>query len=158
MTAARQTDLPPPSRLVLAVGGLYVAQSVIGGVTWTGLPAVMRDSGMSLDGVGLLSLIALPWALKFLWSQQIERFRLPTSGGNRSAAIVLIGGLLSIAGMAAIGFLGPERLMPVIACLMLVAFAAATVDIACDGYAVESFSASGQACDGSSRPVAAPNE
>lgn len=145
MTAARQMNLPPPSRLVLAVGGLYVAQSVIGGVTWTGLPAVMRDSGMSLDGVGLLSLIALPWALKFLWSQQIERFRLPPGGGNRSAAIVLIGGLLSIAGMAAIGFLGPERLMPVIACLTLVAFAAATVDIACDGYAVESFSARGQA-------------
>jgi len=145
MAAAPQTDrLLPPLRLVLAVGGLYVAQSVIGGITWTGLPAVMRDRGMSLDGVGLLSLIALPWALKFLWSQPVERFRLPRGGGNRSAAIVLIGGLLSIAGLAAIGFFGPEKLMPVIACLTLVAFAAATVDIACDGYAVESFPARDQ--------------
>ena len=137
--------VPSSTRLVLAVGGLYVAQSVIGGVTWTGLPAVMRERGMSLDGVGLLSLIALPWALKFLWSQQIERFRLPPGGGNRSATIVLVGGLVCIAGMAAIGVLGPERLSPVIACLALVAFSAATVDIACDGYAVESFSAKGQA-------------
>jgi MFS transporter (putative signal transducer) len=139
MTAAAQ--VPTPARLVLAVGGLYVAQSVIGGITWTGLPAVMRDRGMALDSVGLLSLIALPWALKFLWSQQIERFRLPSGGGNRSAAIVLIGGLISIAGLAAVGILGPERAVLVIACLTLVAFAAATVDIACDGYAVESFAA-----------------
>jgi MFS transporter (putative signal transducer) len=139
MTAAAQ--VPTPARLVLAVGGLYVAQSVIGGITWTGLPAVMRDRGMALDSVGLLSLIALPWALKFLWSQQIERFRLPSGGGNRSAAIVLIGGLISIAGLVAVGILGPERAVLVIACLTLVAFAAATVDIACDGYAVESFAA-----------------
>lgn len=125
--------VPSSTRLVLAVGGLYVAQSVIGGVTWTGLPAVMRDQGMSLDGVGLLSLIALPWALKFLWSQQVERFRLPAAGGNRSAMIVLVGGLVCIAGMAAIGLLGPDLLSPVILCLTLVAFAAATVDIACDG-------------------------
>ena len=59
---------PSPARIVFAVGGLYVAQSVIGGITWTGLPAVMREKGMALDSVGLLSLIALPWALKFLWS------------------------------------------------------------------------------------------
>lgn len=139
MSAGRRTDRLPV-RLALAVGGLYVAQSVIGGITWTGLPAVMRERGMSLDGVGLLSLIALPWALKFLWSQQVERFRLPQGGGNRSAAIVLIGGLVSIAGLAVIGFLGPERLPLLIACLTVVAFAASTVDIACDGYAVESFS------------------
>jgi MFS transporter (putative signal transducer) len=144
MTAAMDR-IPSSTRLVLAVGGLYVAQSVIGGVTWTGLPAVMRERGMSLDGVGLLSLIALPWALKFLWSQQVERFRLPAAGGNRSAMIVLVGGLVCVAGMAAIGLLGPELLSPVIAGLTLVAFAAATVDIACDGYAVESFSAKGQA-------------
>ena len=127
-----------PAAVVFAVGGLYVAQSVIGGVTWTGLPAVLRDQGLSLDNVGLLSLIALPWALKFLWAPMVERYRLPPVGRNRSGVIVAVGGIISIAGLIAVGLLGPSPLAPVLACLTIVALAAATVDIACDGYAVES--------------------
>jgi MFS transporter, putative signal transducer len=129
-----------PLAVVTAVGGLCVAQSVIGGITWTGLPAVMRDQGLPLDRVGLISLIALPWALKFLWSPAVERFRLPAVGRNRSGTIVLIGGLVSVAGLVLTGAIGPTALAAVLACLTLVAFAAATVDIACDGYAVESLS------------------
>ncbi|MEI5677535.1 MULTISPECIES: MFS transporter [unclassified Mesorhizobium] len=129
-----------PVAIFMAIGGLYVAQSVIGGITWAGLPAVMRDQGMPLDHIGLLSLIALPWALKFLWSPAVERFRLPPVGRNRSGTIVLIGGLISVVGLFAVGALGPGILFPVLACLTVVAFAASTVDIACDGYAVESLS------------------
>lgn len=127
-----------PAAVVFAVGGLYVAQSVIGGVTWTGLPAVLRDHGLSLDNVGLLSLIALPWTLKFLWAPMVERYRLPPVGRNRSGVIVAVGGIISIAGLIVVGLLGPSPLTPVLACLTIVALAAATVDIACDGYAVES--------------------
>lgn len=127
-----------PAAIVLAVGGLYVAQSVVGGVTWAGLPAVLRDQGLALDNVGLLSLIALPWALKFLWAPMVERYRLPPVGRNRSGVIVAVGGLVSIAGLIVVGLLGPSPLAPVLACLTVVALAAATVDIACDGYAVES--------------------
>ncbi|MGO4831435.1 MFS transporter, partial [Rhizobiaceae sp. 2RAB30] len=129
-----------PAAVVMAVGGLYVAQSVIGGVTWSGLPAVMRDQGLPLDSVGLLSLIALPWALKFLWAPAVERYRLPPVGRNRSGLIVAAGGAICVAGLALVGALGPATLGPVLACLTVVAFAAATVDIACDGYAVESLS------------------
>lgn len=126
-----------PVPVVLAVGGLYVAQSVIGGITWAGLPAVMRDRGMALDSVGLLSLIALPWALKFVWAPMVERLRLPPVGRNRSAVIVAIGGGISVLGLGVVGLIGPGFLGPVLACLTIVALAAATVDIACDGYAVE---------------------
>ena len=63
--------------LIGSIGGLYVAQSVIGGVTWTGLPAILRAEGLPLDHVGLLSLLVLPWALKVLWSPAAERWRLP---------------------------------------------------------------------------------
>ena len=133
--SARSTS---PLAVVLAVGGLYVAQSVIGGITWTGLPAIMREQGLALDHVGLLSLIALPWAVKFLWAPLVERFRLPSVGRNRSATIVAVGGGISVAGLATVGALGPAALPAVLACLTIVALAAATVDIACDGYAVES--------------------
>lgn len=140
--AVSEKSASSPFAVIVSVGGLYVAQSVIGGVTWTGLPAVMRDQGLSLDSIGLLSLIILPWALKFLWSPAVERYRLPASGVNRSGIIVAIGGLISIVGLVALGFLGPASSWPILACLTLVAFAAATVDIACDGFAVQSLARS----------------
>lgn len=134
---ARQHPATSPLPVFLSIGGLYVAQSVIGGVTWNGLPAVMREEGLPLDRIGLLSLIILPWALKFLWAPAIERFRLPASGANRSSLIVLVGGGISIAGLVLVGVLGPAALIPTLAVLTVVAFAASTIDIACDGYAVE---------------------
>ncbi|TKT82895.1 MFS transporter [Aquamicrobium sp. LC103] len=131
---------PSPIGVFATVGGLYVAQSVIGGITWSGLPAVMRAEGLPLDRIGLLSLIILPWALKFLWAPAVERYRLPSTGPARTATIVLAGGLVSIIGLAVVGAIGPAAFIPLIACLTVVAFAAATVDIACDGYAVQSLS------------------
>jgi MFS transporter, putative signal transducer len=133
--------MPSPVAVVTAIGGLYVAQSVIGGITWSGLPAVMRDQGASLDNIGLLSLIALPWAFKFLWSPALERFRLSRDGRNNTGWVILIGGAISILGLLAIGTIGLGSLLPVLACLTVVAFASSTVDIACDGYAVQNLKA-----------------
>lgn len=141
MDAANTSATPSVIAVVTAVGGLYVAQSVIGGITWSGLPAVMRDQGASLDNIGLLSLIALPWALKFLWSPAIERFRLPPDGRNNTGWVLFAGGLISILGLMAIGWIGVSLLTPVLVCLTIVAFAASTVDIACDGYAVQNLKA-----------------
>lgn len=128
---------PSPAAVFIAVGGLYIAQSVIGGVTMLGLPAVLRAQGLGLDQIGLLYLTVIPWALKFLWSPYVERFRLPAQGRNRSRSIVFAGGLLCAGGLAAIGLTGPYPLAPVLSILMLVALITSTVDIACDGYAVE---------------------
>jgi MFS transporter (putative signal transducer) len=127
-----------PRAVFVAIGGLYVAQSVIGGITWAGLPAVMREQGVPLDRIGLVSLIVLPWALKFLWSPAVERFRLPPAGRNRTGTIVLAGGLLCVVGLFLVGATGPMALVPALVCLTVVALAASTVDIACDGYAVQS--------------------
>lgn len=131
------SPLPSPVAVFIAIGGVYIAQSVIGGLTMLGLPAVLRAQGLPLDQIGLLYLTVMPWALKFLWSPQIERFRLPMFGRNRSNIIVLSGNLLCAGGIVLTGILQPTVLLPVIVCLALVAFVAATVDIACDGYAVE---------------------
>ena len=137
MQAAKQ---PSPAVLLGGIAGLYVAQSVIGGITWTGLPAIMREAGVSLDRIGLVSLIALPWVLKFLWAPAVERYRLPAIGRNRSGRIVLLGGLLSVLGLIVAGTLNPADWLPLFAVLATVALAASTVDIACDGFAVQSLS------------------
>lgn len=135
--AAPVREMPSPLPVVVSIGGLYVAQSVISGMTWTGLPAVLRSEGLPLDRIGLMYLIILPWALKFLWAPAIERVRLPPHGANRSAMIVAIGGLVSVVGLFAAGLLGPAALLPTLGVLLVIAFAASTVDITCDGYAVE---------------------
>ncbi|MCF1505161.1 MFS transporter [Afifella sp. H1R] len=137
---ARQSWLISPIATLAAIGGLYVAQSVIGGLTWVGLPAVLRNEGADLGDIGLVSLIALPWALKFLWAPLVERYRLPRRGRNRSGAIVLAGTSLVVATFWLIGALPLHALWPIFGLLTLAAFATATVDIACDGYAVENLS------------------
>jgi MFS transporter (putative signal transducer) len=134
----RGRGLGSPAAIVLAVGGLYVGQSIISGVTFTALPSVLRDHGVSLDYIGLTYLAVLPWVLKFLWAPALERFRLPENGPSRSHSIVLIGGLISASGLILAGLVAPTNIWPIMTIFMVIAFAASTVDIACDGHAVES--------------------
>ncbi|MCQ0988934.1 MFS transporter [Jiella marina] len=136
----RQTWQHSPIAIVAAIGGLYVAQSVVGGLTWVGLPAVLRREGMALSQIGLVSLIALPWALKFLWAPAVERYRLPARGRNRSAVITLVGASIIIVCLLLIGLLPATSLAAIFVTLTVAALATATVDIACDGYAVENLS------------------
>lgn len=140
ISAAAPRPLPSPVAVILGVGGLYVAQSVIGGVTFQGLPAALRQSGASLGDIALILLTVLPWSFKFLWAPLIERWRLPAVGGNRSRLVVGAIGSVGVAALVAAAFTGPTMLGAVTAALTIGAFASATVDIACDGYAVESLS------------------
>lgn len=128
---------PSPTAVFVAVGGLYIGQSVIGGLTFLGLPAVLRSAGLPLDQIGLLYLTVLPWTLKFLWSPHIERYRLPPVGKNRSRVIVGSGISVCAIGLAVLAFTGPSPVSIAIAILSVIALVTATVDIACDGYAVE---------------------
>lgn len=127
-----------PAFVVVALAGLYTAQSVVGGVTYSGLGAVMRTSGASLDQIGMVLISVVPWSFKFLWAPAVERFRLPEAGGHRSRAIVLTGGLIVAGTLVALGLVGPTSLTWLMVLVTIAAFATATVDIACDGYAVES--------------------
>jgi MFS transporter (putative signal transducer) len=126
-----------PAAIVLAIGGLYVGQSIIGGLTFIALPSVLRERGLPLDQIGLTYLAVLPWALKFLWAPAVERYRLPGTGPARSRTIVLATTLISAIGLVAVGLIGPVAFVPLISVFVLIAFSASTGDIACDGHAVE---------------------
>lgn len=124
--------------MLLAIGGIYAAQGLVGGLTLQGLPAVMRDAGAALDQVGLMSLAILPWALKFLWAPALERWRLPADGGMPRTRLIVTGGqALMVAVLLSLAYaFGPHAgaLLPM---LGLLALLAASVDIACDAHAVE---------------------
>ncbi|MBB2965250.1 hypothetical protein FHU13_005679, partial [Methylobacterium sp. R2-1] len=131
----------PLGSVLAAVGGLYVAQSVVTGVTLMGLPAILRESGLPLERIGLVYLALLPWVLKCLWSGAVERTRLPPVGRPRTPRIVALGTLISALALAAAAGTGPASFGPLLACLLVAALATATVDIACDGFAVETLAA-----------------
>jgi MFS transporter, putative signal transducer len=133
---ARNVGQPGQAALLSGLWAAYIAQSVIGGLTWGGLPAMLRDQGLPLDRIGLLSLLIAPWALKVLWSPAIERWRLPSGQPPRTALLVLLFGLIAVLGLLAAGAVGLVPLLPALACLMVVAFATATADIVVDGHAV----------------------
>lgn len=137
--ALADTAPVPVARLVIGLGGLYVAQSVIGGIFFTGLPAVMRKSGASLDDIAFILLTVLPWSFKFLWAPAVERFRSPHGGIRRSRSAIALFGAFAVGAVIACALIGPTALGPLTVAMMVASFSSATIDIACDGHAVESF-------------------
>ncbi|MGH8179112.1 MAG: MFS transporter [Steroidobacter sp.] len=51
---------------------LYLAQGLPYGFFTLALPVLLREAGFSLKAISLLSLAALPWALKFLWAPYLD--------------------------------------------------------------------------------------
>jgi MFS transporter (putative signal transducer) len=110
-----------------------------------GLPALLRAGGASLQQLGMVSLLMLPWALKFLWAPWLERYRLPPQAGQaaRSRRLIVVGQLLlavlfaGMAGTTSPLAAGASAVLPLLGLMLLAALIAATTDIACDGFAVD---------------------
>lgn len=130
----------PLVRLLLVCGGVYAAQGIIGGLTYQGLPAVLRANNVPLDRIGLVFLAMLPWVLKLLWAPWIERLRVTADNRRRSRSIVLIGQCLSAMTLLAIALAGFQSFPLLLTLVLFLATVAATVDIACDGFIVEQLS------------------
>jgi predicted MFS family arabinose efflux permease len=113
---------------------LYIAQSVPMSFFSTVVPVIMRQEHYSLQSIGLLQLIKLPWILKFLWAPLIDRqtenlqqFRKWIYGSELFYAVIIL----------SIGFLNLQFDFRLIIILMIIAFfASATQDIATDAYAI----------------------
>jgi MFS transporter (putative signal transducer) len=135
-----EADHLPFLRVFTGIAGIYVAQSLVSGLALQSLPAVMRSTGAALDQLGLLYLVLVPWTLKFLWAPWLERLRLGGSQ-NRSREIIIAGQWLVALLIAGVAFIGTGDFPLLLAALSLATLAAATIDIACDGFAVEQLAA-----------------
>jgi len=51
---------------------LYIAQAIPMSFFSTVVPVIMRQENYSLESIGLLQLIKLPWVLKFLWAPLVD--------------------------------------------------------------------------------------
>lgn len=120
-------------RLFALLAVLYFAQGLPSGLIAKALPALLRDKDVSLSVIGFTSLLALPWALKFLWAPFVDRY------GSRRQWLLALNSLTMalMLVVAARDFAAWVDTLPlllaVLFCLNLVA---ATQDIATDGYAI----------------------
>lgn len=113
-----------PLRLVML---LYCLSGIPFGVVNETLPALLRFQGRSLNEIGLLGLMQLPWSLKFVYGPLVDR-----SGNVRRW---LVGASLALAcGYLALGSLPVQATSRIVFGLALfVASAASILDVTLDG-------------------------
>ena len=94
------------------------------------VPVLLRARGASLAQIGLLTTLALPWALKFFWAPAVDRLatrRRWIAGSQLGLSLVLL--LMALSGTT----VSPAFL----ALLLLLVALSATQDIAVDAYTIE---------------------
>jgi MFS transporter, PAT family, beta-lactamase induction signal transducer AmpG len=118
----------------------------------SGLPYALADdafrawltkTGFDVKTIGWLSLVGLPYSLKFLWSPLIDRFRLPWLGRRRGWILATqIGLMFAILGLASqMGVIGgldaagrDNALRSIAITAVAIVFLSATQDIAIDAH------------------------
>lgn len=112
----------------------------------------LRESGVDLAAIGALSLVGIPYSLKFLWAPLLDRLPFPglTARMGRRRGWMLAIHLALIAAIAGLGAIDPGvpavagqvggetgAILVIAGFALLVAFLSATQDIAIDAYRVE---------------------
>jgi PAT family beta-lactamase induction signal transducer AmpG len=120
-----------PLRVRLAwLAALSFASGVPFGLFNDLVPVLLRARGATLAEIGLLSTLALPWALKFLWAPAVDRLgtrRRWIAGSQLGLALVLL----------AVAASGATVTPAYLALLLALVALSATQDIAVDAYTIE---------------------
>lgn len=118
---------------MLAILVLGAASGFPNQITESALQAWLKDSGATNTTIGILSYVAIPYLLKFLWAPFIDRYPVPLLGRRRGW--VLMAQLALALTIALFAFQNPAAsLTPVAVCAVLIVFLSATQDIAFDAY------------------------
>lgn len=122
---------------------LYIAQSIPMSFFSTVVPVIMRQEQYSLESIGLLQLIKLPWIFKFLWAPLVDN----TATGRRQVRRwIILSELFYAVVILTISLFSLKTDFTLIIVLMLLAFiTSATQDIATDIFAIRVLSASEKA-------------
>ena len=107
------------------------------GLVWYAIPDWMRDIGLDIRVVGLITLAQAPWTFKVMWSPLMDRYVPPFWGRRRGWMAVTQVALFAFGLMLAGVGERPESVWVVGALALAVALASASQDIAIDAYAVE---------------------
>ena len=107
------------------------------GLVWYAIPDWMRDIGVDIRVVGILTLAQAPWAFKVLWSPLMDRY-VPPFWGRRRGWMAISQVALVACGLMLAGVGGhPDAIWVVGAIALATAMASASQDIAYDAYTVD---------------------
>ena len=107
------------------------------GLVWIAIPDWMRDIGVDIRVVGLITLAQAPWTFKLLWAPLMDRYVPPFWGRRRGWMAVTQIALFVVSLLLAGVGQRPDAIWVVGALAMAIALASATQDVAIDAYAVE---------------------
>ncbi len=97
------------------------------------LQAWMKEEGVNLTWIGMISLVQIPYSWKFVWAPILDRFTPPFLGRRRGW--LLVAQLALIFAIVGLGYSDPiNEAGMMVAAAILVAFFSATQDIIIDAY------------------------
>ncbi len=97
------------------------------------LQAWMKEGGVDLTWIGMISLVQIPYTWKFLWAPFLDRFIPPFLGRRRGW--LLMSQIALMASIVGLGYSDPvKNTWMMIVAAVLVAFFSATQDIVIDAY------------------------
>ncbi len=138
------TQLAPNSqaRVLFTIGLFGFASGLPLALTGSTLQAWLTDSGLRVETIGALSLVGLPYLLKFLWAPVLDRYPLMRTSRRRGWLWLTQAILIGLFALLALS--DPSAHLPVVvAVVVLLAVTSATQDIAVDAYRAEALT-SGQ--------------
>lgn len=135
MDSSNHTGDSSSRRVMLAMGVLYVGFGVLAALLQGGLPPVLRARGLSVAQIGWTFALYLPIGLSFLWAPLVDRIRLPFLSPRISW--IVLAQLAAVAGLISVAMLEHAPMALLFGLGLLVAVAAATMDLALDALAVE---------------------
>ena len=102
-------------------------------LTSSALQAWMSDEGIDLGKIGLVALLGMPYAWKFLWAPVLDRFAFPVLGRRRGWLLVVQ--VLLACSIGAMGLYNPSiGMTSLMVIALLTAFFSATQDMVVDAY------------------------
>jgi PAT family beta-lactamase induction signal transducer AmpG len=118
---------------MLAILFLGAASGFPNQITESALQAWLKDARATNITIGVMSYVALPYLLKFLWAPFIDRYPLPLLGRRRGWILAMQVALAATIALFALQ--NPAlALAPITACAVAIVFFSATQDIAIDAY------------------------
>lgn len=107
----------------------------------------LRDVGLDLGSIGLISLVSFFYLLKFLWAPIIDRYAFPlTAFLGRRRSWLVVAQVVVMIGLFALAYVEPQHgVGPLVAWVLVASFAGATQDIVVDAYRIEIAPAEAQA-------------
>ncbi len=117
---------------MLTITFLGLASGIPLGVVMTLVQTWLTDAGIDIKTIGLVSLVQLPYTLKFLWSPLMDRFSFFGSRRKGWMFISQLGMFLCILGLS---FFDPKALLaPILILALLISFFGASHDIVIDAF------------------------